>query len=84
MVGLSRFGAGSAVQSMRMKQQTAEKVANVAIGIAAVGAAYTIVKTPHLRKLAGGLALAALTGTIPAWLSREAQQAWAASGRRAL
>jgi hypothetical protein len=67
-----------------MTARTAQTVANVAIGAAALGAAYVIVRTPPLRRLAIGLALSALTGAIPAWLTREAQHAWAASGRRGI
>ena len=67
-----------------MKEETATKVANVAIGIAAVGAAYFVVRTPPLRRMALGLAMTALTGALPAWLAREAQHAWMVSGRRAV
>ena len=65
-----------------MTEQTAQKVANVALGAAALGAAYLIARTPRLRRMALGLAFTALTGAIPAWLSREAQHAWIQSGRR--
>ena len=64
-----------------MTPKTAEKVANVAIAAAALGAAYVIVRTPSLRRLAIGLALSAFTGGIPAWLTREAQHAWMQSRR---
>jgi hypothetical protein len=67
-----------------MTEQTAKTIANVVLGAAALGAAYVVVKTPQLRRLAIGLVAAALTGPVPAWLSRELQHAWADSGRRAL
>jgi len=67
-----------------MTEKTAEKVANVALGAAALGAAYYIVRTPRLRRMAIGLAVTALTGAIPAWLSREAQHAWVKSQHRAI
>jgi len=67
-----------------MTEETARKVANVALGVAAVGAAYVIVRTPPLRRMALGLAMTALTGALPAWLAREAQHAWMVSGRRAV
>ena len=67
-----------------MTEDTAKKVANVALGVAAVGAAYVIVRTPPLRRMALGLAMTALTGALPAWLAREAQHAWMVSGRRAV
>jgi len=67
-----------------MTEESAKKVANVALGIAAVGAAYFVARTPHLRRMALGLAMSALTGALPAWLAREAQHAWMVSGRRAV
>jgi hypothetical protein len=67
-----------------MTEQTAEKVANVALGVAAVAAAYFVLKTPPLRRFAVGLAVTALTGAVPAWLTREVQHAWLESGRRAI
>jgi len=67
-----------------MTEQTARTVANVVIGAAAVGAAYIVVRTPSLRRLAIGLAVTALTRSIPAWVTREAQHAWTQSARRAI
>jgi hypothetical protein len=64
-----------------MTEQMARKAANVALGVAALGAAYYVVRTPPLRRLAVRLATTALTGAFPAWLAREAQQAWVQSGR---
>ena len=59
-----------------MTEKTAQTVANVALGVAAVGAAYVILKTPPLRRWAVGLAVTALTGVdnggdtdVGAWLS---------------
>jgi hypothetical protein len=65
-----------------MTEQTAQRIANVALGAAALGAAYVIVRTPALRRVAIGLGMTALTGAIPAWLAREAQHAWVQSARR--
>ena len=67
-----------------MTEQTAKKVANVALGAAAIGAAYDVARTPPLRRVALGLAMTALTSAVPAWLVREAQHAWIQSGRRAI
>ena len=66
-----------------MNEATAEKVANVAIGVATVGAAYFVLKTPQLRKLAWRLAVTALTVSAPAWFRREISESWNESGRRA-
>lgn len=64
-----------------MTQSTAENLANVAIGAACVGAAYYVIKTPSLRRLAWRLTLIGLTGTLPAWFRREIEQGWHESGR---
>ena len=65
-----------------MTQSSAEKVATVVIGVAAAGAVYYVLKTPPLRRAAWRLSLAALTGTIPAWVSQEIRASWEASGQR--
>jgi uncharacterized membrane protein YjjB (DUF3815 family) len=62
-----------------MTQATAEKVANVLIGAAIAGAAFYVIKTPPLRRLAWRLTVATLTGTIPAWLTHEIRNGWEAS-----
>jgi hypothetical protein len=66
-----------------MTERSAEKLASVAIGVAAVGAAYYVLRNPHLRRLAWRLGVGALTGTIPAWVSQEIRDGWEASGRPA-
>lgn len=65
-----------------MTDDTARKVANTAMGLAAIGAAYVVLSRPPLRRLAWRLALTALTGTVPIWLNHEVTQAWADSGHR--
>ena len=65
-----------------MTQSSAEKVATIVIGVAAAGAVYYVLKTPGLRRAAWRLSLAALTGTIPAWVSQEIKASWEASGQR--
>jgi hypothetical protein len=62
-----------------MTDETARKVANAAMGLAALGVAYIVLSRPPLRRLAFRLALTALTGTLPAWLNQEVRQAWADS-----
>jgi hypothetical protein len=66
-----------------MTESSAEKVANVLIGTAAIGIAYYVLKTPPLRRAAWRLAVAALTGTIPAWVTHEIRNGWEASAYRA-
>lgn len=63
-----------------MTENTARTVANVVLGAAAVGAAYVVVTTPPLRRMAWRVAVTALTGTLPGWLMREVQEAWRESG----
>ena len=65
-----------------MTQSSADKVATIVIGVAAAGAVYYVLKTPPLRRAAWRLGLAALTGTIPAWVSQEIKASWEASGQR--
>jgi hypothetical protein len=67
-----------------MTEETTRKIANVILGAAALGATFYIARTPPLRRVAWRLAVAAVTGTIPAWLAREVRGAWAESGQRAL
>ena len=66
---------------MRLDEDSARTVANIIVWAAALGAAVVILRTPTLRRLAFGLARTALTVTLPVWLSREVQQAWADTGR---
>lgn len=65
-----------------MTDDTARKIANTAMGLAAIGATYVVLSRPPLRRLAWRLALVALTGILPAWLNTEVRQAWSDSGRR--
>jgi hypothetical protein len=67
-----------------MTDETSRRVANVILGAAALGAAFYIARTPPFRRVAWRLAVAAVTGTIPAWFAREVRDAWAESGQRAL
>ena len=66
-----------------MTDSSAQKVANVLIGVAVVGAAYYVARTPSLRRLVWRLALTAATGSVPAWFRQEIEHEWAESGRRA-
>jgi uncharacterized protein (DUF2236 family) len=65
-----------------MNETSAQKLANVLIGAAVVGAAYYVVRTPSLRRLAWRLAVTAATGSLPVWFRQEVQRGWAESGRR--
>jgi hypothetical protein len=65
-----------------MTPERAERIANVVIGVAAVGAAIVILRTPQLRRLAFQLARTALFTTAPAWAANELKNHWAATGPR--
>ena len=64
-----------------MTTTTARRLADGILVAAALGAAYYIVKTPRLRRMAIGLAATALTRTMPEWLSAEIGRAWAETDR---
>jgi hypothetical protein len=64
-----------------MTQASADRIANVILGAAAVGAAYYVVKTPRLRRLAWQLSVAAITGTLPAWFGEQIKAGWEASAQ---
>jgi hypothetical protein len=66
---------------MPMTQSTAEKVANLAMVAAVAAAAYYVVTTPALRRLAWRLALTGISGTLPGWFRQEIQHGWQESGR---
>ncbi len=61
----------------------ARAVANVVLAAAGVAAAYVIVTTPSLRRLAIGAMRLWLGASIPAYLLRETGRAWVESGRAA-
>jgi hypothetical protein len=65
-----------------MTETTARRVADGILIVAGLGAAYYIVKTPRLRRMAMGLAATMLTSKLPGWLSAEIGRAWAASDGR--
>jgi hypothetical protein len=62
-----------------MTEQRAVQIANVVIGVAAVGVAYYVLRTPALRRTARQIATTALVTTLPGWFNRELRQAWADS-----
>jgi len=64
-----------------MTHTTSEKLADVALGVAVTGAAFYVLKTPSLRRVAWRLAVVGLSRTLPAWFRREVSNAWEESGR---
>ena len=64
-----------------MTAATAKTVANVALATAGLAAAYVVITTPPLRRLAMGVVEVWLGATVPVYLVRQARQAWVESGR---
>ncbi len=66
-----------------MTPSATRTVANAVLVSAGVAAAYVVITTPSLRRLAIGATRLWLGAAIPAFLLRQAGQAWVESGRRA-
>lgn len=63
-----------------MTEEQAHKAANIIMGVAAAGAAFYILRTPRLRRMAWQLARTAIGTAGPAWLMAEARRAWDGNG----
>jgi hypothetical protein len=61
-----------------MTQTQAERIANVILGVAAIGAAVYVMRNPALR-LTVWRALRNATASAGPWLAAEARHAWAES-----
>ena len=66
-----------------MTRTAARTVANAVLMSAGVAAAYVVITTPSLRRLAVGATRLYLGASIPAYLLKPAGRAWTESGRRA-
>lgn len=66
-----------------MTRTAARTVANAVLMSAGVAAAYVVITTPSLRRLAVGATRLYLGASIPAYLLKQAGRAWTESGRRA-
>jgi hypothetical protein len=66
-----------------MTQPAARTAANVVLAAAGVAAAYVVITTPSLRRLAKGATRLWLGTSIPAYLLMQAGRAWVESGRSA-
>jgi hypothetical protein len=64
-------------------QDRARIVANVVLGAAGLAAAYVVITTPPLRRLALGAARLWLGASVPAFLAAQVHQAWVESRRSA-
>lgn len=64
-----------------MKQPAARMVANAVLMSVGVAAAYVVITTPSLRRLAIGATRLYLGASIPAYLLRQTGRAWVESGR---
>ena len=66
-----------------MTRDRAHTIANVALAAAGVGAAYLVLRTPSLRRLAFQAARVWLGASVPGYLLNETRQAWMQSRRAA-
>ena len=64
-----------------MTTTTARSVANVVLATAGVAAAYVVITTPPLRRLALRATRLWLGASIPVYLMRTAGRAWVESGQ---
>lgn len=64
-----------------MTQRQAETIANVVLTAAAIGAAYYVLRTPPLRRMAWRLARKWASGPLAVWAATEVRRAWDESGR---
>ena len=63
-----------------MTSANARTVANVVLASAGVAAAYVILTTPSLRRLAVRGVRLWLGASVPVYLANQAREAWVASG----
>ena len=66
-----------------MTDATARTVANVILVSAGVAAAYLVMTTPPLRRVALRAVKLWLGASVPLYLANEAREAWVESGRSA-
>jgi hypothetical protein len=66
-----------------MTSARARTVANVMLVTAGVAAAYVVLRTPSLRRLAAQAARVWLGASVPAYLLEQTRRAWVESGRAA-
>lgn len=64
-----------------MTKANARVAANVVLGVAGVAAAYVVLTTPSLRRLAFRAGRLWLGASVPMFLLTEASRAWVESGR---
>jgi len=66
-----------------MTDANARTVANVILVSAGVAAAYLVITTPPLRRVALRMVKLWLGATVPVYLANQAREAWVESGRPA-
>ena len=66
-----------------MTSTNARTAANVVLASAGVAAAYVIITTPPLRRLALRVVRIWLGASVPVYLARQVREAWVESGRPA-
>jgi hypothetical protein len=66
-----------------MTRASARTTANLVLAAAGIAAAYVVITTPPLRRLAGRLLRMWLGASVPAYLIAETRRAWIESDRTA-
>jgi hypothetical protein len=66
-----------------MTRSTARTIANVALASAGLAAAYVVITTPPLRRLAFRAVRWWLGASVPVYLATEVHRAWVESARAA-
>jgi hypothetical protein len=64
-----------------MTRDRAQTIANLMIATVGVAAAYVVLRTPPLRRLAVQAARVWLGASVPGYLMNETRRAWMESGR---
>jgi hypothetical protein len=64
-----------------MTKANARAAANVVLGVAGVAAAYVVLTTPSLRRLAFRAGRLWLGASVPMYVLTQASRAWVESGR---
>jgi hypothetical protein len=64
-----------------MTESAARSAANAVLATAGLAAAYVVITSPPLRRLAGAAIKVWLGASLPVYLLKETSRAWVASGR---
>jgi len=66
-----------------MTEESARTAANVVLAVVGIAAAYVVITTPPLRRLAVRATRVWLGASIPVYFANQTREAWVESGRTA-